>query len=236
MRSVDGFRIYTRALSAGEINLLAAGPLPAPQNVVATPGSEQIALSWDAVSGATGYTIQRASSSGGPYTLIAAGVTATSYIDSGLDDGVTWYYTVAAQGLPGTGVASAPVSGATYTAVENWRLTHFGTTANSGNAADGADPDGDGMTNAQEFAAGTDPNDNSSVLAITQISKSGNDMLVSFASTAGKTYRVDYSDTLQSGSWATVQDNIAGTGGVLQIADTGGAAQPKRCYRVVVVQ
>jgi len=236
LRSVDGFRIYTRALSAGEISLLAAGPLPAPQNVGATPGNQQIGLSWDAVSGATGYTIQRASSSGGPYTLIAAGVTATSYIDSGLDDGVTWYYTVAAQGLPGTGVASAPVSGATYTAVENWRLTHFGTTANSGNAADGADPDGDGMTNAQEFAAGTDPNDNSSVLAITQISKSGNDMLVSFASTAGKTYRVDYSDTLQSGSWATVQDNIAGTGGVLQIADTGGAAQPKRCYRVVVVQ
>jgi fibronectin type 3 domain-containing protein len=234
--SIDDFRIYTRALSAGEISLLAAGPLPAPQNVGATSGNQQIGLSWDAVSGATGYTIQRASSNGGPYTLIAAGVTATSYIDSGLDDGATWYYIIAAQGLQGTGVASAPTSATTYTAVENWRLTHFGTTANSGTAADGADPDGDGMTNAQEFTAGTDPNDSASVLAITQIAKSGNDMAVSFASTAGKTYRVDYSDALQSGSWATVQDNITGTGGVLQITDIGGAAQSKRCYRVVVVQ
>jgi len=233
--SIDDFRIYTRALSAGEISLLSAGPLSAPQNVTATPGSSQIALLWSAVNGATGYAVQRASSSGGPYTLVAAGVTATSYTDSGLADGATWYYTIAAQGLPGTGAASAPVSATTYTAAENWRLAHFGTVANSGNAADAADPDGDGMTNAQEFAAGTDPNDKSSVLTITQIAASGNDLVVSFTSMVGKTYRVDCSVTLQNGSWTTVQDNIVGTGGVVQATDTDGAAQSKRFYRVVVV-
>ncbi|HEY8903997.1 MAG TPA: LamG-like jellyroll fold domain-containing protein, partial [Chthoniobacterales bacterium] len=233
--SIDDFRIYTRALTAGEISLLAAGPLPAPQNVTATPGTAQIALSWTAVSGATGYTVQRASSSGGPYALVAAGVTATNYVDSGLDDGASWYYIIAAQGTPGTGMTSAPVSATTYTAVENWRLAHFGTTANSGNAADGADPDGDGMTNAQEFAAGTDPNDSSSALAINRIVQSGNDMVISFASMSGKNYRVDYSDALQSGSWQTVQDNVIGTGGILQIVDAGAAAQAKRCYRVVIV-
>jgi hypothetical protein len=51
---------------------------------------------------------------------------------------------------------------------------------------------------------------------------------------SGKTYRVERSDTLQSGSWTTVQDNIAGTGGTLQVTDVNGAAQPKRFYRIVV--
>ena len=39
-----------------------------------------------------------------------------------------------------------------------WRQTNFGTTANSGSAADSADPDGDGVTNLLEYATGTDPN------------------------------------------------------------------------------
>ena len=43
------------------------------------------------------------------------------------------------------------------TAVELWRGIWFGSTVNSGSAADAADPDGDGHTNAEEFAAGTDP-------------------------------------------------------------------------------
>jgi len=59
-------------------------------------------------------------------------------------------------------------------------------------------------------------------------------MLVSFPSVTGKTYRMERSDTLQSGSWTTVQDNIAGTGGIKQVIDTDGAMQSKRFYRAVV--
>jgi autotransporter-associated beta strand protein len=43
------------------------------------------------------------------------------------------------------------------TADELWRQTWFGDIANAGNAADSADPDGDGVTNTQERAAGSDP-------------------------------------------------------------------------------
>jgi hypothetical protein len=39
-----------------------------------------------------------------------------------------------------------------------WRQTHFGTASNSGNAADSADPDHDGIINILEYAFGTDPN------------------------------------------------------------------------------
>ena len=38
-----------------------------------------------------------------------------------------------------------------------WRISHFGSAADSGNAADGADPDGDGVSNVFERAYGTSP-------------------------------------------------------------------------------
>ena len=41
--------------------------------------------------------------------------------------------------------------------IQAWRQTWFGTTANSGNAADGANPDGDSDVNLVEFAFGTNP-------------------------------------------------------------------------------
>jgi hypothetical protein len=231
--ALDDFRVYSRALSASEITQLAAGQLPAPQNVAATPGSGKITLSWSAVSNASDYTIQRASTSGGSYSTLTNSFVGTSYNDAGLVDGVTWYYTIAANGFSGTGLASAPVSATTYTAVENWRLANFGTVASTGNAADSADPDGDGLSNTKEFTSGTDPNSAASALKIAQVQTSGSNLVVSFPSVSGKTYRVERSDTLQSGSWATVQDNIAGTGGTIQITDTGAAAQSKRFYRVV---
>ena len=43
------------------------------------------------------------------------------------------------------------------TPVENWRLTYFGTTADSGAAADFADGDGDARNNLLEYALVTDP-------------------------------------------------------------------------------
>jgi hypothetical protein len=43
------------------------------------------------------------------------------------------------------------------TPVENWRLQHFNTTADSGDAGDGADSDRDGRPNVLEYALATDP-------------------------------------------------------------------------------
>jgi len=43
------------------------------------------------------------------------------------------------------------------TPLATWRQTHFGTAANSGEAADTADPDGDGLVNLVEYAINSDP-------------------------------------------------------------------------------
>jgi len=176
--------------------------------------------------------VKRSTTSGSGYVSIA-NVTATSYGDTGLVNGTIYYYVVSAVNAGGESATSGEASALPLSGIQAWRLDNFGTIANFGNSADSADPDGDGMSNAQEFAAGTDPNNSSSVLKPTQAS-SGNDMVISFPTVAGRIYRVERSDTLQSGSWSTVQDNIAGTGVSLAVTDTNGAVQPKRFYRVVV--
>ncbi|OUS76429.1 hypothetical protein B1748_12155 [Paenibacillus sp. MY03] len=60
-------------------------------------GTSSIELGWTAVTGASSYHIYRASASGGPFTKVnTEPVTATSYIDTGLTAGTTYYYQVTA--------------------------------------------------------------------------------------------------------------------------------------------
>src|SRR6185503_13416138 len=57
------------------------------------------------------------------------------------------------------------------TELEDWRMTHFGTTQNTGSAADNADPDGDGSINISEFVAGTNPKDGSDCFRILSVTR-----------------------------------------------------------------
>src|SRR5207245_2092366 len=87
-----------------------AAPPGAPTNVTATAGNAQVTLSWTAVSGATGYNVKRSTTSGGPYTTVGPNVTPTSFTDSGLTNGTTYYYVVSALNAGGESVNSAQVS------------------------------------------------------------------------------------------------------------------------------
>jgi hypothetical protein len=117
----------------------------------------------------------------------------------------------------------------------SWRLQYFGNgLSNAGSAAAGADPDGDGMTNLQEYFAGTNPLDRASVFRISAIAKIGNDIGISFPSVSGKSYAVEKTTSLASGTWVLVQDNIAGTNAVVSVTDSGAATQPRRFYHVIL--
>ncbi len=76
---------------------------PAPANLTVYSGAAQAHLSWPASAGASSYNVQRATTSGGPYALIA-NTSATSYTDNSVTTGVQYYYVVSA--LSG-GVAGA---------------------------------------------------------------------------------------------------------------------------------
>ena len=82
----------------------------APSGLTATGGNAQVSLSWTASSGAISYNIKRATVSGGPYTTIASGVTATSYTNTGLANGTTYFYVVSAVNATGESPNSTQAS------------------------------------------------------------------------------------------------------------------------------
>ncbi|MES2657943.1 MAG: rhamnogalacturonan lyase B N-terminal domain-containing protein [Verrucomicrobiota bacterium] len=97
--SIDSIDFYQGA--AQTLSLPAA-----PANPVATGTNGQIHVSWNAVGSATGYILQRAPVSGGPYVTVASGI-ATSYTDTAVTNGTTYYYTVRGSNSSGTGDSSA---------------------------------------------------------------------------------------------------------------------------------
>jgi hypothetical protein len=87
-------------------------PPAAPTGLTATRLNQKgrIQLTWTGVSGATSYTVKRSSTNGGPYTTIASGVTATSYTNTGLRSGSTYYYVVSAVNSAGESANSNQAS------------------------------------------------------------------------------------------------------------------------------
>ena len=68
-----------------------------------------------------------------------------------------------------------------------------------------ADPDNDGMSNRDEFSAGTDPLDNNSfVLRIIAIIRNGNDVFIIFNAVAGRTFRLEEKNELSAATWTKV--------------------------------
>jgi Tol biopolymer transport system component len=115
-----------------------------------------------------------------------------------------------------------------------WMLHYFGHP--TGQAADHSraqdDFDGDGMTNLQEFLAGTDPTNPNSVFRI-QVSLviSTNRVLVSWPASASRNYRVQFKNDLSNPLWLDASGPVSVAGG--QGYFGAPADQTSRYYRVV---
>ncbi len=90
---------------------------------------------------------------------------------------------------------------------DSWRLTHFGTTQNSGTAASTFDADGDGESNLLEYATGQNPK--AGTTASTPVEVSPTDFSLTYtrsraALAEGIVFEVEWSDSLASSGWSTV--------------------------------
>ena len=67
---------------------------------------------------------------------------------------------------------------------------------------------------------------------ITSLVIVGSDVKISFATTNGVSYTVEYNNDLVTGSWSTLTNNVPGNGGIITITDSGAATLPHRFYKV----
>lgn len=70
----------------------------APTGLVAAATAQKgrVQLNWNSAPGTTTYTVKRSTTKGGPHTTVATGVTATSFLNSGLKSRTTYYFVITA--------------------------------------------------------------------------------------------------------------------------------------------
>ena len=121
----------------------------APTNLAAAATNGQIKLVWSTTTGATSYTVKRGTSLGNETTTVVTSYTGTTYTNTGLANGTTYYYVVTATGaggasgnspeasatpqVAGNGIWISPASGSWGTAT-NWNGSAVA--SGSGNSAD----------------------------------------------------------------------------------------------------
>ena len=91
-------------------NAVSTNPPAAPAGLTATVGNGKVTLSWNAPAFADTYKVKRSTTNGGPYSVIASNVAATTYNDMSFTPGTAYYYRVSALNAAGESSNSTQVS------------------------------------------------------------------------------------------------------------------------------
>ncbi len=122
-----------------------------------------------------------------------------------------------------------------------WRFQQFGTTSNTGDAADDADPDHDGINNFFERAFALDPKVSDPPGVMPVFAKEGEFLILTYTKNLAATdlgYQVTWSSGLEEWSSNSVSDELVFTNGNIQ-RRVGklprSVADPERCFLRLVV-
>ena len=111
---------------------------------------------------------------------------------------------------------------------DDWEIAHG---LNPNDPSDAAsDPDQDGMTNLQEYLAGTDPHSPESLLRIASVQQIAGGACLTFQAAPSKRYQLEAAASLAPGAWEVVGETAAGPGGQTSLTNLSSA--PWRFYRL----
>jgi hypothetical protein len=217
-----------------------------------TPAIEGATLTWSAASGGTApltYRVYEATNSGGEINPLLTTNALSVFLPlyPGSNSPITYFFKVnafdncAASDTNQVELSAQPLLDPTKSQVgdgipNGWKQQYGFSPFDPTVAA--ADPDGDGLSNLQEFLLGTSPTDGSSPFRVTGITLQGSDVLITWMTTGGMTNAVE-STPDPGGSYSNISGNII-------ITDTGPTATnyldagavtntPARYYRVRLV-
>lgn len=115
---------------------------------------------------------------------------------------------------------------------DDWEVAYFSTLARDGRG----DFDGDGLTDAEEFRAGTNPAEGSSVLRVLTVSSwnDGGRRLI-WSASPGRRYRAEFKNSVSDVTWTDLAGDVVAAGTTACKLDPTPESGGRRFYRVVLL-
>jgi hypothetical protein len=210
------------------MEFLATNATPSvPSGLSATAGGTQVVLNWSASAGATSYNVKRSSTNGGSYLTIASPTT-TSYTNTGLTIGATYYYVVSAVNAQGESANSSQVTATTVFPPANLALNKPVTVSSVENAGVAGTNAVDGATGTRWSSAFSDPQwiyvDLQATYNITRVK-------LNWEAAYGKSYQIQVS--ADATNWTTIYSTTTGAGGIQDLTGLSGTGRYVRVYGTV---
>ncbi|HWY32531.1 MAG TPA: glycosyl hydrolase [Candidatus Acidoferrum sp.] len=204
----------------------ANGPVSVPTGLSATAGNAQVTLNWSPAGGATSYNVQSSTNEGGPFSAIASPMT-TSYTNTGLVNGTTYYYVVSA--TDGINVSSNSIEVSAMPVLSHVNLApNQPTTVSSWQNNGGYYPGSyavDGNLATRWASAWSDPQwiyvDLGAIYNITEVE-------LYWESAYATGFQIQVS--LDSTNWSNIYSTTSGLGGVQDLTGLSGSGRYVRMY------
>ncbi|WP_421381664.1 pectinesterase family protein [Bacillus salacetis] len=104
--------------SSDAISVQPSEPLDRPAKLTAIEGNNKVELQWNAVEGASSYTVKRSTENGGPYEVITDDIQGATFTDDTASNGTDYYYVVSAHNNETESMNSVEVKATPYQVTE----------------------------------------------------------------------------------------------------------------------